>query len=65
VPKRLIVIGVLGAVTATLVVGIVSAGAITVRLAVAGGTGKYRNARGVLIAQLSDNTTRLTYLLTP
>jgi hypothetical protein len=40
-------------------------GQIAIKLPVAGGTGKYRNVRGVLIAEPSGNTTRLTYLLIP
>lgn len=52
----------------TVGVGRVSAsGKITIKLPIAGGTGRYRNARGVLIAHPNTNgaTTRLTYFLIP
>jgi hypothetical protein len=54
-----------GQITAVGVGRVSPSGQITIKLPVAGGTGKYRNVRGVLIAQPSGNTTRLTYLLIP
>jgi hypothetical protein len=56
-----------GQITAVGVGRVSASGNITIKLPVAGGTGKYRNARGVLVAHSNTNgaTTRLTYLLIP
>jgi hypothetical protein len=54
-----------GQITAIGVGRVSQSGQITIKLPVAGGTGKYRNVRGVLIAEPAGNTTRLTYLLIP
>ena len=56
-----------GQITAVGVGRVSQSGHITIRLAVAGGTGKYRNARGVVIGKpsASCNVTRLTFLLLP
>jgi len=56
-----------GQITAVGVGRVSASGKITIKLPIAGGTGKYRNARGVLVAHSNTNgaTTRLTYLLIP
>lgn len=54
-----------GQITAVGVGRVSKSGQITIKLPVAGGTGKYRNVRGVLIATPAGNTTRLTYELLP
>lgn len=56
-----------GQITAVGVGRVSQSGHITIKISIAGGTGKYRNARGVLIGQpsASGNTTRLTFLLLP
>ncbi len=54
-----------GQITAVGVGRVSQSGQITIKLPVAGGTGKYRNVRGVLIAKPTGNTTRLTYVLLP
>jgi hypothetical protein len=54
-----------GQITAVGVGRVNQSGIITIKIPVVGGTGKYRNARGVLIADPTGNTTRLTYLLIP
>jgi hypothetical protein len=54
-----------GQITAVGVGRVSQSGQISIKLPVAGGTGKYRNARGVLVATPSGNVTRLAYLLIP
>ena len=56
-----------GQITAVGVGRVSASGKITIKLPIAGGSGKYRNARGVLVAHSNTNgaTTRLTYLLIP
>jgi hypothetical protein len=56
-----------GQITAVGVGGVSASGKITIKLPIAGGAGKYRNVRGVLIANTdtNSNTTQLTYLLIP
>ena len=40
-------------------------GSVKIRIPVVGGTGKYRNARGVVIVKSSSSSARLTFLLIP
>lgn len=40
-------------------------GTVKIRIPVVGGTGKYRNARGVVIVKASASSARLTLLLIP
>jgi len=56
-----------GQITAVGVGRVSASGKITIKLPIAGGTSKYRNAGGVLVAHsnTNGNTTRLTYLLIP
>ena len=54
-----------GQITAVGVGRVSQSGQITIKLPVAGGTGKYRNVGGVLIAKPNGNTTHLTYQLLP
>ena len=54
-----------GQITAIGVGRVSGSGTITIKLPIAGGTGKYRNVGGVLIANANGNTTLLTYLLIP
>ena len=55
-----------GQITAVGVGRVSRNGAITIRLPIAGGSGKYRNARGFLTAQTSGgSTTRLAFALLP
>ncbi|HET7171248.1 MAG TPA: hypothetical protein VFI18_06410 [Gaiellales bacterium] len=54
-----------GQITAVGVGRVRASGQITIKLPIAGGTGKYRNARGVLIGRPHGAATRLVYLLIP
>jgi hypothetical protein len=54
-----------GQITAVGVGRISGSGQVTIKLPIAGGTGKYRNARGVLVGRPHGSTTRLVYLLIP
>ncbi|MGH3377165.1 MAG: hypothetical protein ACRDP6_20745 [Actinoallomurus sp.] len=56
-----------GQITAVGVGRVSQTGHITIKIPIAGGTGKYRNARGVIIGQpsASGSTIRLTFLLLP
>jgi hypothetical protein len=54
-----------GQITSSGVGRVSQSGAITIKIPVVGGTGTYRNARGVVVVEPSANAARLTFYLTP